>query len=213
MIKEFPVANSALQYWYDYIISDGIIFQNTKAIFNCGFVLNYPAQNEINLKWRKWKKEYAEAEWQWYLSGNRHAGEIAKKAKIWYDCMDKDGNVNSNYGYQWNRGDQINYVVNELKRNLESRRACISIYDAKEHHLYEKDTPCTMSINFYILKNKLNMSVLMRSCDLIYGFCNDQYCFSELQKMIANKLNIDIGQYYHYSTNLHIYEKHFNIGQ
>ena len=36
------------------------------------------------------------------------------------------------------------------------------------------------------------MCVTMRSNDLWYGFCNDQYCFSKLQKMISNELNIEV---------------------
>ena len=49
------------------------------------------------------------------------------------------------------------------------------------------------------------MSVVMRSNDLWYGFCNDQYQFSMLQKMIAERLNIKIGTYYHFAHNLHLY--------
>ena len=56
-----------------------------------------------------------------------------------------------------------------------------------------------------IVDGKLCMSVMMRSNDLWYGFCNDQYCFSELQKMIAKRLKLDTGRYYHLATNMHIY--------
>ena len=48
---------------------------------------------------------------------------------------------------------------------------------AKEHKFYSKDTPCTYAIQFTIVNNRLNMAVLMRSNDLWYGFCNDQYLF------------------------------------
>ena len=49
------------------------------------------------------------------------------------------------------------------------------------------------------------MCVVMRSNDLWYGFCNDQYQFSSLQKMIADTLSIDVGTYYHFAHNLHLY--------
>ena len=58
-----------------------------------------------------------------------------------------------------------------------------------------------------ILNDSLNMSVVMRSNDLWFGFCNDQYCFSMLQKMIAETLRIDVGTYYHFAQNFHIYNK------
>ena len=124
--------------------------------------------------------------------------------------MDNNGNVNSNYGYQWNKGKQSDYVINELKYNKNSRRASISIYDAKDRYNFKNDTPCTYAINFNIYNNKLNMSVMMRSNDLWFGFCNDQYCFSKLQELISKKLNLKIGTYYHFTNNLHIYNNFLN---
>ena len=46
---------------------------------------------------------------------------------------DSKGDVNSNYGYQWQRNNQIDYVVAKLRDNPDTRHAAISIYDAKEH--------------------------------------------------------------------------------
>ena len=54
------------------------------------------------------------------------------------------------------------------------------------------------------------MTVLMRSNDLWYGFCNDQYCFAQLQKMIAERLSVEVGTYYHFATNLHLYNNKLN---
>ena len=85
--------------------------------------------------------------------------------------------VNSNYGWQMYRNNQLDYVINKLKTEKDTRHAAISIYDCKEHRYYGKDTPCTYAIQFTIYNYVLNMSVLMRSNDLWYGFCNDQYCF------------------------------------
>ena len=64
-----------------------------------------------------------------------------------------------------------------LKDNPNTRQAALSIYDAKEIPKYENDTPCTYAVQFTILNGRLDMSVVMRSNDLWYGFCNDQYCF------------------------------------
>lgn len=210
MKNVFINAEEAFDYYYDYISKNGINFSNTKTIHNVGFYILTPWNRDINLNYRKLNNEYAELEWQWYLSGDKNAKNIAKYAKIWNNCMDKNGDVNSNYGYQWKRGDQLSYVIQELKSNKESRRASISIYDAKDRTNFENDTPCTYAINFYITENKLNMTVTMRSNDLWYGFCNDQYCFSKLQEMIANELSIKIGTYYHFANNLHIYNNFLN---
>ena len=118
---------------------------------------------------------------------------------------DPHGNVNSNYGWQWTRNNQIDYVVAKLKEKPDTRHAAISIYDAKEWEKYRNDTPCTYAVQFTIINNKLCMSVYMRSNDLWYGFCNDQYCFSMLQKLVAERLSMDLGWYYHHAHNMHIY--------
>ena len=211
MTLEFDNAEKAFTHYYKLINLVGKKYDNTKALFNVGFYILNPKNNIINNKERKFNKDYAEFEWQWYLSGNKNAIEISKKAKIWLKCMDKYGEVNSNYGYQWNKGKQIDYVIKELRNNKNSRRASISIYDAKNRDNFENDTPCTYAINFNIIDNKLNMSVMMRSNDLWFGFCNDQYCFSKLQQLIAKKLNMQIGTYYHFTNNLHLYNNFLNI--
>ena len=121
-----------------------------------------------------------------------------------------NGNVNSNYGWQWRREDQLNRVINLLKNKPNTRQAAISIYDGKEMLDYDYDTPCTYAVQFTILNNELNMAAVMRSNDLWYGFCNDQYCFSQLQKYVAEKLNIEVGTYYHFAHNLHLYNNKIN---
>ena len=209
MQNNFFNANHAFNYLWDYIQEQGVDFDNTKAIFNCGFYLDQPKENYITNEMRNWKPDYAEAEWQWYLSGDpsiNKLGEIyGKVPPIWEKMADENNMVRSNYGWQWQRNYQLDYIVNKLKANKQTRHAAISIYDCKEHNTYESDTPCTYAVQFTILNDKLNMSVYMRSNDLWYGFCNDQYCFSMLQQLVAERLNMDIGWYYHHAHNMHIY--------
>lgn len=207
---EFNNSQEAFEFFYDKINNEGISIDNTKSLLNIGFYIKNPLDNEINTLFRKWKKSYAEIEWQWYLSKNRNISKLKQYAKLWDKMHNGNNIVNSNYGYQWNRNNQIEFIINELKKNPNTRRSVITIYDGKEHKKHIYDTPCTLNIVFNITNNKLNMTVLMRSNDLWFGFCNDQYCFSKLQKMISDKLNIEIGWYYHFANNLHLYDKHFN---
>ena len=205
----FSSASDAYDYWYWKLFRDGQDFGNTKALFNVGFYITNPKNNYILSKDRKWSQEYAEAEWQWYLSGDPNIsklGEIYGKVPvIWRTMADKYGNVNSNYGYQWKRRGQLDKVITMLRGNKDTRQAAISIYDCKEHPKYEKDTPCTYAVQFTIVNNRLDMCVTMRSNDLWYGFCNDQYQFSKLQEMVSKQLNIDTGVYYHFAHNMHLY--------
>ena len=212
---KFKNANEAYEYFHDQIILEGVDFDNTKALFNIGFTLENPIDNIITNKERKFNIEYAKAEWKWYLSGDRSInklGEIyGKIPPIWKRMADSKGDVNSNYGYQWERNNQLDKVVDILRENPTTRRATISIYDGKEINDYNRDTPCTYAVQFTILDNKLNMSVYMRSNDLWYGFCIDQYCFSMLQQHVAERLSMQVGSYYHHAHNLHLYNNKINV--
>jgi thymidylate synthase len=209
MRTKFLHANEAFNCILHELRVEGIDFGDTIALFNVGFTIEDPLDNHIKNRERKWSLEYAEAEWQWYLSGDPNIIKLGqlygKIPPIWERMADSDGNVNSNYGYQWMRNNQIDYVVAKLRDNPDTRHAAISIYDAKEYNKYAKDTPCTYAIQFTIINNKLCMSVYMRSNDIWYGFCNDQYQFSSLQKMIADRLSMDVGWYYHHAHNMHLY--------
>jgi thymidylate synthase len=208
---QFQTVTEAFEYYYKKLDSQPSA-NGTKALYNQIFTILDTNQKIVTTPKRGFKLDYAEKEWEWYLSKNRDATEIAKVAKIWYNHMDERGYVNSNYGWQWSRNNQLEYAIKELKRDKYSRRAVISIYDGKEHTGYSKDTPCTLSIQFYYTpdSDKLHMTVLMRSNDLWFGFCNDAYCFLKLHELVANSLNSEQGFYTHYAHNLHIYERHYN---
>ena len=210
MENRFKNANEAFKYYKWQIPEYGIQFDNTQALFNVGFYIDKPMDNHIIDQDRNWKLDYAEAEWQWYLSGDNNINKLGelygKVPEIWKRMADKEGFVNSNYGWQWERNDQLDYVIDLLKHNPKTRQAAVSIYDRKEGYMYDSDTPCTYAIQFTILNDKLNMCVTMRSNDLWYGFCNDQYCFSKLQLLVADKLELLVGDYYHFAHNLHLYD-------
>ena len=206
---KFKNADEAFNFYYGIIPYEGEKFDNTMTMFNQGFTIENPADRMITNEARNFNVEYAEAEWQWYLSGNRSTAKLGelygKIPKIWQDMSDGNGNVNSNYGYQWERNAQLDMVVEMLKHNPDTRQACISIYDGKEISSYAFDTPCTYAVQFTIVNNRLDMCVTMRSNDLWYGFCNDQYQFSKLQEMVSKWLEIDTGVYYHFAHNMHLY--------
>ena len=160
--SNFKTASEAFDYFYIKIKDKGVDFDNTKALFNVGFYIHNPSDKQIKAGYRKWNQKYAAAEWAWYLSGNRNISKLGelygKVPEIWKRMADANGNVNSNYGWQWNRENQLGKV-----------------------------------------------SVYMRSNDLWYGFCNDQYQFASLQEMVADRLSIPTGWYYHHAHNLHLY--------
>lgn len=205
-MQVFNNAQEAFEDLYELLSHDGIEKSDNLYLNNIGFYILNPKDNLVLTSWRKWNHSYAEAEFKWYLSRNRSVEEIKKKAKMWDKMHNGNNVVNSNYGWQWNRNNQLGHAIELLRFNKETRQAVITIYDGKEHDQYSHDTPCTLSITFSISDDKLNMSVLMRSNDLWFGFCNDQYCFSKLQIGVAELLHIPVGWYYHFANDLHLYK-------
>ena len=212
--NKFKTAKEAFEFFYPTIQGQGKDFAGTKALFNIGFTIEKPMDRLIDTWYREWNHTYAEAEWQWYLTGEPTAQTLGKLygkiPKIWQDMTDGNGKVNSNYGAQWERGWQLDKVVAMLKNNPDTRQAAVSIYDGKEISTYKYDTPCTYAVQFTVVDNKLDMCVTMRSNDLWFGFCNDQYQFSKLQEMVSKRTGYDMGTYYHFAHNLHIYDDQLN---
>jgi thymidylate synthase len=135
MRTKFKNANEAYDYFLDKILLDGVDFDNTKALFNVGFTMDKPEENLIFNKERRWNLKYAMAEWEWYLSGDPSIdklGEIyGKIPPIWEKMADSDRKVRSNYGWQWQRNNQIDLVTAKLRQNPNTRHAAISILSKK----------------------------------------------------------------------------------
>ena len=210
MIYKNPT--DAFEMLYQDIMNEGEDFANTKAKFNVSFTVQDPLDKVIKTPERKFNQDYAEYEWCWYQNGNRDASEIAERAKIWKQMMIPGTNeVNSNYGYFWNYNNQLVKVIDELKRNKETRRAIVVHYILHEIDRYKYDTPCNDVLNFYIKDDKLHLTVFARSIDLVFGFCNDQYTFAKLMDHVSRKTGYEVGQMHWFITNLHIYPRHYDM--
>jgi thymidylate synthase len=210
MIYKNPT--EAFELLYQDIMNDGVDFANTKAKFNQSFTIEDPLDKVIKTPVRKFNQDYADYEWHWYQNGNRDASEIAERAKIWKQMMvPGTTEVNSNYGYFWNYNNQLVKVIDELKRNKETRRAIVVHYILHEIDRYKYDTPCNDVLNFYIKDDKLHMTVFARSIDLVFGFCNDQYTFAKLMEHVSRKTKYPVGQMHWFITNLHVYPRHYDM--
>lgn len=203
-------AQDAFEDLYTQINAQPISDNGTRKLYNVGIKILDPASNLITTNGRIWNESYAKREWEWYSSRNRSVSELKKFAPIWDKMHGGDNIVNSNYGFLWNENDQLRKVIDKLQKNKNDRQAWITIYDGKNIDQFKFDTPCTLAIGFTVENGLLCMSVLMRSNDLWYGFCNDQYCFSKLMAGVAAKLSLDLGWYYHYAFDMHLYKQHFN---
>ena len=74
--NKFKNASEAFEYWYQCINAYGTEFADTKALFNVGFEMEKPDQVDIKSSFRNWNKEYASAEFKWYMSGKPYVQKI-----------------------------------------------------------------------------------------------------------------------------------------
>lgn len=186
------------------------------------FTISDPTQIDILVPARKFNKNYAIAEWLWYLSANQKINNISKLASIWGDIQDSYGEAESNYGSylfsidQKSSSTQWDWAVKELVKDRDSRRATIVINQPYHKEKNPKDYPCTQYIQFFIRNNRLDMGVSMRSNDAVFGFCNDVFTFSLFHQLMLNQLNdqgmkVELGKYNHTAGSFHIYERHFSM--
>lgn len=202
----------AFESMFEEIISKGEDYAGTKALFNVSFTVENPIDKEIKTPQRKFKVDYAEYEWHWYLKGNRNAKEISERAKIWKNMMlPFTTEVNSNYGFFWNYNDQYSKMIEELKTKKDSRRAVLVHYGIFEIDRYKYDTPCNLVLNFYVKEDKVHLTVFARSIDLVFGFCNDQYTFARLMERVSSDIGKKIGTMHWFITNCHLYPRHYDL--
>lgn len=100
--------------------------------------------------------------------------------------------------------DQIKYIIHKLNLERNSRRS-IAVTWIPPYDEFTNDVPCLQYIQCMIRDGKLHMFVLFRSEDVLSAFGQNVYGLTELQKYIANILEVPVGEYYHYIVSAHIY--------
>lgn len=100
---------------------------------------------------------------------------------------------------------QLPYIYTLLLKDSDTRQAVININNETDKH-DSKDVACTISLQFLIRENKLNLITTMRSNDILWGTPYDINSFCFLQEVMAKWLDLELGNYYHVPGSLHIYE-------
>lgn len=202
---------------YRYVDHFGEIVESrigkTKHLVDMNILIKNPYNNVCLDRARNLSLRYMLGEILWYLSGSNKVKDIAKYAKMWNDLTDDGETVNSAYGYRIFHQfgfDQLQYVIDKLKKNPYDRQAVIHIKDASDKPT--KDTPCTCLIQFTCYQKRLNAHVYMRSNDIWLGLPYDVAFFTVLQQIVSNEVGISCGEYWHTVGDLHLYEKHWNKG-
>lgn len=101
---------------------------------------------------------------------------------------------------------QIERVIDRLRRKPDTRRAVISILEPGDLEPGKAEAPCTIALQFVRRRERLHLVAMMRSNDAYLGFPHDVFCFTMIQELVARSLGIQVGEYHHFATSLHLYE-------
>lgn len=113
------------------------------------------------------------------------------------------------YTYHSRMAAQIPFIIEELRRNPDSRRAVIDIRSPED--MGSSDPACLQHIQYYIRKGKLHCKVLFRSNDACKATFMNAFALIMLQKRIADELGVPVGSYTHRANSFHCYEKDFGM--
>jgi thymidylate synthase len=194
--------------------------QKIKEVLGATFTISDAKQRLPYVVGRKFSLTYLIAELTWYLSGNYKTEWISKYSSFWKSISDDGITANSAYGARLfqphdsiaeSRFTQWDYVVEELRRDPDSRRAIMHLRVPADSIDATLDVPCTLALQFFIRNNKLHQVATMRSSDIIFGIAYDVPAFTIFQEILAGELGVDVGSYTHVSNSLHIYERHFDM--
>ncbi len=148
-------------------------------------------------------------EFIWMVAGRNDSKWISQFNKNMESFAD-DGVIYAAYGYRWTKlfkVDQIHQVIQKLKSNKGTRQAVIQMWDVQNDLLGAyKDKACNIAIMFRVVQGALNMTVINRSNDLIWGALGANIVhMTMLHETIAHFADIPLGKYRVFSNNLHMY--------
>lgn len=169
----------------------------------------------------------------WMISSRNDLAPLQYYVSTFGQFSDDGSTLHGAYGKRWREWfgfDQLEGIVEDLKKNPSSRRNVLQMWDAccceetkVPHPVYGKarndpfmasnggkDVPCNVSALFLINNGRLDMTVFNRSNDLILGMLGANVVhFSFLLEYMAAQIGVDMGVYNQITNNLHVYENNF----
>jgi len=152
----------------------------------------------------------------WFLRGDTNVQFLKEhKVSIWDEWADENGDLGPVYGAQWRswRGadgktvDQIQWVIDEIKRNPDSRRLIVNAWNVAE---LEKMAlpPCHAFFQFYVANGKLSCQLYQRSADIFLGVPFNIAGYALLTMMVAHVVGLEAGDFVHTLGDAHLYSNH-----
>ena len=152
----------------------------------------------------------------WFIAGDTNIAYLkANGVSIWDEWADQDGNLGPVYGKQWRSWakpdggsvDQLRWVLDEIKRNPDSRRLVLSAWNPAELDQMAL-APCHCLFQFYVADGRLSCQLYQRSADIFLGVPFNIASYALLTQMVAQVSGLEPGDFVHTFGDAHLYSNH-----
>jgi thymidylate synthase len=154
----------------------------------------------------------------WFLKGDTNIAYLKENGVgIWDEWADAEGNLGPVYGKQWRSWqcadgrtvDQIAWLIEEIRRNPDSRRLVISAWNVADLDKMALQ-PCHAMFQFHVANGKLSCQLYQRSGDIFLGVPFNIASYALLTHMVAQVCNLGVGDFVHTLGDAHLYLNHFD---
>ncbi len=152
----------------------------------------------------------------WFLRGDTNIRYLKEnKVSIWDEWADENGELGPVYGHQWRSWptpdgrhiDQISQVVEQIRRNPDSRRLIVSAWNVADVDKMALP-PCHLLFQFYVADGKLSCQLYQRSADIFLGVPFNIASYALLTLMVAQITGLKPGDFVHTLGDTHLYLNH-----
>ena len=152
----------------------------------------------------------------WFLSGDTNVRYLRENGvTIWDEWADERGELGPVYGHQWRSWptpdggtvDQIAWLVNEIRRNPDSRRLVVSAWNVADIERMALP-PCHCLFQFYVAKGRLSCHLYQRSADVFLGVPFNIASYALLTHLLAAETDLKPGEFVHSFGDVHLYVNH-----
>jgi thymidylate synthase len=152
----------------------------------------------------------------WFLRGDTNVRYLqAHGVTIWDEWADERGELGPIYGAQWRswpapdgrKIDQLAYVIEEIRRNPDSRRLVVSAWNVADLDRMRLP-PCHCLFQFYVAEGKLSCQLYQRSADAFLGVPFNIASYALLTLMVSHVTDLQPGEFIHTLGDVHLYRNH-----
>jgi thymidylate synthase len=152
----------------------------------------------------------------WFLRGETNTKYLRENGvSIWDEWADADGELGPVYGKQWRSWetpdgrviDQLGAVIDEIRRNPDSRRLIVSAWNVADLPRMALQ-PCHVLFQFYVARGRLSCQLYQRSADIFLGVPFNIASYALLTQMIAQVTGLEPGDFVHTLGDAHLYSNH-----